>query len=181
MSYQIDQSGKIEHTNKFTVIALANGKVKTIKITAAEKQRLVKAAKEITQPKKNYIYKLFAVLIFLITKDQKIALLEIDKEYPGHESVIKDTLIYLYKKYDLPLPEMDFVLVGRKSNCHKHALAVYRQKEKPTIIVKTEKIFETLFGAKLSSFLENPVEQKRQKEKAGGHPLGMTTLSSNVQ
>ena len=158
MSYQIDQSGKIEHTNRPTIVSLANSKTHTIKITAAQKQKLLKAAKEITQPKLNYVYKIFAVFIFLITKDEKINQLEIDKEYPGHESVIKDTLIYLYKKYELTLPEINFVLVGKRSNCHKHALAVYQEKEKPNIIVKAEKIFETLF-------LENPIGGKKIKRK----------------
>ena len=103
MSYQIDQSGKIEFTSRATVLALANGKVKSIKITAVEKQKLLKAVKEIESPKQNYVYKIFATLIFLMIRDEKIRTVEIDKEYPGHESIIKDTLIYLYSSNGLRL------------------------------------------------------------------------------
>lgn len=146
MSYQIDQSGKIEFTSKSTVLALSNGKSRTIKISAAEKQKLLRAVKEIEKPKQNYIYKLFATLIFLLIKGQTLKVVEIDKEYPGHESVIKDTLIYLFAKNRMKLPEISFVLVGKKSNSHIKALLVYQEKQEKDFIVKAEGVLEVLYG-----------------------------------
>ena len=40
MTYEIDQSGKVEDT-KLTVVAYANGKIKSVKIGSAEKQKLL--------------------------------------------------------------------------------------------------------------------------------------------
>lgn len=161
--YQIDQSGKIEQTNKPTVITLANGNAKTVKITAVEKRKLLKAVKEISHPKQNYIYRLFAVLIFILTGQQKLLQLEIDREYPRHESVIKDTLIYLYQKNRIALPDIEFILVGKKSKCHRTALAVFQQSAKADFIVKAEEVIKILYekgvnkkGWRSSSKNDNP-------------------------
>lgn len=65
MKYQIDQSGKIEQTNKPTIVTLANGKTLTIRISSVEKQKLIKTMIELNRPVKNYTHKIFAALIFL--------------------------------------------------------------------------------------------------------------------
>jgi len=67
-SVQIDQSGKVEDTNKLTIVALANGKLKSLKISAVEKQKLVKTMRILDYPKKAFIYKIFAGLVFLLIK-----------------------------------------------------------------------------------------------------------------
>lgn len=146
MKYQIDQSGKVESTNKATIIALANGKNKTIKITAVEKQKLLSAIKEIEYPKTNYIYRIFAAMIFILIKNEKFLTLEIDKEYSGHESVIKDMLIFLYSKSPLSMPEISFVLVGKKCNAHKVGILTFQDKLKPSIIVKAEEVLEVFYA-----------------------------------
>lgn len=159
MAYQIDQSGKIENTNRSTIVALANGKKITIKISAREKQKLLAGLKKLEWPKTNYVYKVFATLIFLLIRDEKIGILEVDREYFGHESVIKDILIHLYNKQNLRMPEVTFVLVGKKSNAHKIALATFQSTLKPTIIVKAEIVFEVLYtkkGRRLRSGRNNP-------------------------
>ena len=147
MAYQIDQSGKIEQTNRATVVTLANGFTVTIKISAAEKQKLLKAVREIENPNTNYIYKIFAVMIFLLL-DKKIKYLAIDKEYPGHDSVIKDTLIYLSNKFGKKLPEISFTLVGKKCKAHKTALLTFQKRKKPDMIIKSEQIIEVLYVQK---------------------------------
>ena len=66
MTYQIDQSGKIESTSKLTVVAVANGVIRSIVIKGVEKRRLITAMKNLDYPKTNYVYKIFAALIFMI-------------------------------------------------------------------------------------------------------------------
>lgn len=158
--FQIDQSGKIEHTSKLTIVALANGKKKSIKISATEKQKLLAALKELEYPKTNYIYKFFATLIFILIKDEKIDTLEVDREYYGHESVIKDMLISLHSRYNLKMPDVTFLLIGKKSNSHKLALGTFQTKLKPTIIVQAEYVLEVFYakekGRRLHSGRNNP-------------------------
>src|SRR5688572_2718300 len=115
MAYQIDQSGKIEDTARPTIVAFSNSKSGSIKISSSEKRHLLSAIKALEYPKQNYIYKIFATLIFILIRASRVQYLQIDIEYPGHNSVIKDTLIHLYGKYELQLPEIEFKLVGKKS------------------------------------------------------------------
>jgi len=57
MKYYIDQSGKIEDTKKLTIIAYANGKTKSLKISAVEKRRLIKTMRALDYPQKAFILK----------------------------------------------------------------------------------------------------------------------------
>ena len=159
-NYLIDQSGKVEHTAKPTIVALANGKILTIKISAVEKRKLIGAMKEIDFPKQFYVYKIFATLIFILLKKAKTKRVIIDREYPGHESIVKDMLIYLFTKNELNLPEIEFGLVGKKVAAHIKGLATYQGKIKPTIIVKTEEILEVIYsnkkGRRSQSSRDNP-------------------------
>lgn len=147
-SYQIDQSGKIEHTSQVTVVAVANGKVKSIQIGAGEKQKLIKIMRITDFPKKIYVYRIFAALIYLLLSDEEIVFVEIDKEYPGNESVIKDTLIYLYRENKRKIPEINFTLVGKESPAHIEALAVFQRIKKPGRIIKSEEILELFYSTK---------------------------------
>lgn len=89
MTYQIDQSGKIEDTNKLTIVAYANGKIKSLKIGATEKQKLLTVMRTLDYPKHNYVYKVFAALVYFLLADEKIDSVVIDREYLGHEATIK--------------------------------------------------------------------------------------------
>ena len=68
MNISIDQSSKIENTNKNTVIAYANSKQKSLLIKAEDKKNLQKIFRNAGKPEM-FIYKTFAVLIFLLIKD----------------------------------------------------------------------------------------------------------------
>lgn len=150
MTYQIDQSGKIEHSGQVTVVAVANGVTKSIFIGAGEKQKLIKIMRATDFPKKTYVYKIFATLIFLLIQGENIKHVEIDKEYPGNESVIKDTLIFLYRENKRKIPEIRFTLVGKKSPAHIEALAVFQRNKKPSKIVKCSDVLEVIYGTKKS-------------------------------
>lgn len=147
--YEIDQSGKIEHTSSMTVIALANATFsKTIKITAVEKRKLIKAMIQLKRPHTTYVYHIFSTLIFILLSDKKIYNVLIDIEYPGHNASIKEKILQLLQRGDKKVPEIEFGLVGKKSFAHKAALAVFQKKQEADVIVKAEDIVGILSNKK---------------------------------
>lgn len=148
MQYQIDQSGKIEDTHRLTIVVFANGKVKSLKISAVEKQKLVKAMRAFDYPKKIFIFKIFACLIFFLIKDEKIDSVMIDKEYPGHEPVIKDVLLRVFKLANSKIPDISFGEIKKKSPAHKVALEVFRGKRDADIIVGAKQVIRVLYKNK---------------------------------
>jgi len=146
MRYQIDQSGKVEDTRKLTIVAFANGKVKSLKISAVEKRKLVKAMRELDYPKKTFIYKIFAGLIFLLIRDEQAQELVIDKEYPGHEDTIKNVLLHLFRKENKDAPNITFGLIGKKSAAHEAALAVFQNRVRPTIEADASDVIQLLYA-----------------------------------
>jgi hypothetical protein len=136
MNYQIDQSGKIEDTKKLTVVAYANGSIKTLKISAVEKRKLITILRVQDYPQKAFIYKAFAGLIFLLLKDEQVDNVQIDKEYPGNENIIKIILFQLFDKTNKKRPEVSFTLIGKNSPAHKAAIATFRGQRKPDLIIK---------------------------------------------
>jgi len=140
MIIEIDQSGKIEDTNKLTVIAFTEGKIKSLKISAREKQKLVKAMRIIDYPKKSFIYKIFAGLVFLLLKDEKMEEVVIDSEYPGKEATIKNIIIQLFQKAKRKTPEINFDFISKQSNAHKVALEVFRGKRKADLIINSKQV-----------------------------------------
>lgn len=88
MPIEIDQSGKVEDTRKLTVICFANGKAKTLLISAKEKRKVLIIMREIDRPHKNFVFRIFSGLIFLLIKNEKIDSLVIDREYQRKPDVI---------------------------------------------------------------------------------------------
>lgn len=148
MTYQIDQSGKIEDTNKLTVVAYADGKVKSITISSSEKQKLMNTMRGYDRPGKAFIFKAFAGLVYLLLKDENIKEVQIDKEYPGHEPLIKDLILQLFRKDNLLPPKIDFAFIGKDSPAHKIALEVYRGLKKPDKKISAKDILKLFYAKK---------------------------------
>ncbi|MDP3244148.1 MAG: hypothetical protein Q8M83_00635 [bacterium] len=127
MIIEIDQSGKIESTNKKTVIAFSNGKNGSICISAKDKKMLQQFFREIGKPRV-FVYKVFTILIFLLIKRNlaEIGTITIDKEYPGWEHLIKDYLLREIRrtKYAFESHQVVFMEVGKHSRAHKIAYNV---------------------------------------------------------
>lgn len=122
MPYQIDQSGKIEQTNKNTVISLSNSTHFTILLQAREKRELQDIYRKAGKPK-IFSIQVFAALTYLLLEKARIknGLIYIDKEYLGHESIIKSYITQLINKRGKVMldPEnIRFILVGKTSNAH---------------------------------------------------------------
>ncbi len=154
MTYQIDQSGKIEQTNKDTIVALANGAFLTVKITSIEKRKLIKSLSLLKRPHKTYIIEILSVLIYVALRDSKIQNVTIDTEYLGHNGSIKEKLIQLFKKTKSIYPNINFGFIGKHSNAHIHAIETFRGNKKATIILKAETILKILINKNTKKRLE---------------------------
>lgn len=162
--YQIDQSGKIEQTNRQTIIALSNSKHNSVKISAVEKQRLIKTMLELDYPQKNYTHKIFAAMIFLALHNNKIEDVLIDTEYSGHNSSIKEILVQLFQKSNKTCPEISFGYVGKKSHAHDLAIEIFRNKKKADIIVEAKDILKILYNRPIK------IKQTKKTNKKGWRP-----------
>lgn len=145
MGFEIDQSGKIEQTNKPTVVALSNNESKTIRISAVEKQKLIKAILELGRPNKTYSYQILAALIFILLKNKKIVRVSIDTEYSGHTASVKEVLLQLFQKKKIEAPDIRFGLIGKNSPAHALAIKIFRKKQKPDLIVKASNLLELFY------------------------------------
>ena len=132
MRIEIDQSGKIENTHKPTVVAYSNKISKSILITSRDKQSIQKYYRTIGQPK-IFVYKLFAVLIYVLIEDRltKIDQIIIDKECLGYEKLIRSFILEIAEKKKRKTNKdiFKFHLIGKKSKAHKLALKVYNIKK----------------------------------------------------
>jgi len=68
MKVQIDQSWKIENTNKDTILAFANSKTHAIRIPAKVKKDIQTQFRLVGMPKL-FIYRTFRAGVFLLVKD----------------------------------------------------------------------------------------------------------------
>jgi len=144
MQAKIDQSSKIEYTSKNTVIAYANHKQKSLLIKAKEKRKIEKIFRQAGKPY-IFIYKTFAILIYLLIKDDldQISQIIIDTEYHGHEPLIKDFLLQIIRGKKGKLIDPDaicFRQIGRKSEAHKKAINTYKGKLDPDMVVASQDV-----------------------------------------
>ncbi len=146
MNVEIDQSGKIEHSNRLTVIAYANnGKSKSLLISGPEKQLLLTLARQLDWPQKTFIFKIFAALIFVLIKDDLLTSVTIDHEYPGHEGTIKNVLLSLFEKAHTKPPVIRFGHIGKVSPAHVVAIDVFRRTRKADYIVTAKEVLQLLY------------------------------------
>lgn len=149
MKIEIDQSNKIEYTSKDTVVAFSNGKQKALLIRASDKRKIEEIFREIKRPE-TFVYKTFAVLIYLLIKAdlKNIQEIIIDQEYQGRESIIKDFLLQIIRKNHKNVIDKDeifFSCIGKKSEAHRKAIKTFQGKIKPDMIVDFKNVIEFLF------------------------------------
>lgn len=148
MVCEIDQSGKVEDTRKLTVVCFANGKAKTLLISATEKRKVLIAMREADRLRSNFIFRIFAGLIFLLIREEKIDSLVIDREYPGHETVIRNVLLSLFDKNKIKSPKIFFGQIGKKSQAHQEAIATFQGKRKADIEVVANDVLSIFVSKK---------------------------------
>ena len=143
MNIEIDQSGKIENTNRNTIIAFSNDISSSILITGKDKREIQRIFREAKKPR-IFVYRLFATLIFILIKKhiRRINQVTIDLEYPGKSYLIKN---YLYQeirkiKPNFPAENIVFKRIGKKSKAHYVAYGIAIGKKLPNKIVSIKEI-----------------------------------------
>lgn len=131
LNYQIDMSGKIEQTNKVTVISLSNGKQVSLILKSKDKRDLQTIYRKAGKPRA-FTLQVFAALIYLLLEKLSISTgtIYIDKEYPGHEVLIKSyiaQLIIRKGKIKLETENIRFTLVGKTSRVHLFGYKEYKR------------------------------------------------------
>jgi len=141
MRVEIDQSGKIENTNRATVIAFANEISYAILIPAKVKRQLQEVFRRQGKPRL-FVYKTFAAGLFLLINGHlaKIKDIVIDTEYTGHEKQIKDILLELIRRDRLPEPNIYFQRIGGKPKVHYVAHDVFSKKKNADKVIGFEEI-----------------------------------------
>lgn len=136
-AYQIDQSIKIEETNKTSYVCLANGKILISSISARDKKELKLFFRKLEKP---LIFKLFtfSVLCAKIIFEAKIAVISIDEEYSGHEIDIKSFITQLLTIWGNTNTNISFTRVGKNSKAHIEGYNAYKKNNKGIIISAEE-------------------------------------------
>lgn len=141
MRVEVDQSGKIEKTNKDTVIAFSNKTSRAIVIPAKVKRQLQEVFRSRGKPRL-FVYRTFASGVFLLIERHlhQIKDLVVDTEYKGHEKQIKEIILELIRRSNLPEPNIYFQRIGDKPKVHYAAHDVFTKKKKADVTIDFETI-----------------------------------------
>ncbi len=145
MSYQVDQSGKIEQTNLDTIIAITNNKHFSIVLGKKDKRILEKVFKKIGKSK-SYPFIIFAALLAILFKLVSVKnKITVDREYVGHENTIRErTLYFLHNLGVEDTATIVFGHVGKLSRAHDLAAKVGAKKIKPDKVVGLKEVLELI-------------------------------------
>lgn len=143
MKIEIDQSGKIEKTSKHTYLAFSNHEHFVLKISAREKQQLLKYFRKIKKPKL-FVYLTFSILVAILLKKIKTknCLIALDREYPGQDHRIKESIKIFYPRFTLE--NLSIRSVGKKSRSHFYAHGAAIGKVKPDLILTSNDVLRIL-------------------------------------
>ena len=144
MKYQIDQSAKIEQTNKTTVIAYSNDNQFALVIPRRLKRRIQEVFR-LHGFSSLFTYYLFSVgLFYLLEHLEKKENIIIDTEYPGKDKIIISFLKPLLIKNKKPDHRISFARIGNRPPAHYAAKDVFDKKKRPDKTLRLEDIIRAL-------------------------------------
>lgn len=148
MQIEVDQSPRIEETNRPSVLAFSNNISQSILISSKTKQKAFQLLKLQGRAPITAKIMLFSTVLFLLIHNylDKISKITIDIEYPGHAPDIKLRLLYLAEKSNKKLQpnQIQFQRVGKKSNAHLKAWSTYRGEQVPDQRIKFKRLRKLL-------------------------------------
>lgn len=149
MRVEIDQSWKIEYTNKQTVLADSQGN--GVVLSAKSKRYLQDVFRKAGRPRM-FVYEVFAALVtFLIQlaeREGQHNLYVVDKEYPGWSDEIKGMIFKFSRKLDLKLEleQIRFAEVGKGSRAHDNAYLTFKGSRRATKTIQLEEVLRLVMA-----------------------------------
>jgi hypothetical protein len=154
MRLQIDQSGKIEQTNKKTVLCLSNKEWYALVIPGKVKRQVQEVFRRHGQIRNFILFTFCAGIALLLQKARPKTKVIIDEEYIGKSPIIKNILGEMLADIKL-IPNITFEFIGKHSHAHLLAKEVMLKHKKPTWIVKTKEIFREIKKTEVGKRLKN--------------------------
>jgi len=144
MQVEVDQSGKIGQTNVDTVLAFSNGRSYSILIPRKVKQACLHELRRRNFSPQAAYTRFFAVALYLLLRNHihRIDLSVIDEEYPGKSETIREHLVNYFRRRGVHIEgtRIGFRHIGKRSGAHHLALAVFRGKRQPDMVVELQQI-----------------------------------------
>jgi hypothetical protein len=149
MHIEVDQSGKIGDTGVATVLAFSDTESYAILIPAKIKRACIHELRQRGKSGTTLYVQLFAVGLFLLLKEaiEKVSLVTIDPEYPGHDAAVKEHLLNLLRRAggSVDTNAIEFQQIhrgGRKPAAHDKAYVVFRGVAEPDRIITAKELLE---------------------------------------
>lgn len=142
MIIEIDQSNKIEETNKNTIIGMSNGKAFAVLIKGRAKRKL---KEEFRKAGKQNLFKfrVFIAGVVLMIKYsglKGISEVVIDEEYTGKDNMLRSMFLEMWKRYFEKAPIVRVDNIGRKSGAHAAAYLAMKGRNKVDREIKYEEL-----------------------------------------
>lgn len=152
--FQIDQSGKIEQTNKDTVLCLSNGSWDTVLIKAKTKRQIQEIFRRNGQPRNYVLFTFSAALAILIERNLSVGKIVIDKEYFGKEPIIKKLLEEMSEEIKEKVT-LEFGLVGKSSRADFRAGEVLAKKKKAKLVLTARMLLKAIKKTEVGNRLKD--------------------------
>jgi|SRR3990167_130932 len=151
---KIDQSGKIEQTNKDTILCISNDGWDAVTIKANIKRQTQEIFRRHGQTRNFVLFTFSAGLAILIKRNLKNTHIIIDREYYGKEPVIKEIVLEILQR-SKKIPEIRFEFIGKKPLAHHRAYAIGLGKLKTKKSVTLEELWTELKKTEVVKRLKN--------------------------
>lgn len=154
----VDQSGKIEQTNKNTILCLAyddeDGTWDAIVIKAKTKRQLQEIFRRNGQPRNYVLFVFCAGLSLLIKRNLNVPMITIDREYFSKDAVIKEILLEMLKD-SKRIPEISFGNIGRRVQAHLKGYQVYSGRLSTKKIASVTELLKAIKKTEVGNRLKN--------------------------
>jgi len=148
MHIEVDQSIRIDNTQKDTIIAFSNEISAAVRIPAPVKRKCLKILRSRGAGKRNIYLKLFSAALSILLRPyaRQVNTITIDTEFSDKQSqqFIKTILLKNLRRSGskLSVDDITFSSIGKKSRAHLKAYGVHKRKTDADYTAKMGKILE---------------------------------------